>query len=639
MNVRYPYSWIKEFLKTNISAEEFAKEMSLCSSSVEKTTLINGDFVFDVEITSNRSDLIGVLGFAREAYAVTKRFGHKSFFQSKDYFLKTKPKISGCLEISIEIDKRLCPKYLVIALDGIAVKESPKLMQDRLEKYGIRSLNNVVDITNYIMAEFGQPMHAFDLDSIGKDSKNRTIMHLRESKEGEKIVTLDGNERNIPTGSIVIDDNAEIYDLAGIMGGKSSEITEKTKRAILFAQIYDKKTIRRTSLLLNHRTLAAQIFEKGVDPDTTEKAFYKALYLCQKYANAKVASPIYERDNIKIPSRKIVTSIGKLTDYLGKSVVQKDVINTLNNLKIKTKRLNNKEIISEVPSFRYQDLSLEEDIIEEYARIQGYFDLKPSLPKCDSQIRSVDQRFEIEKKIRNILTSSGFTEIYTYSMVPEIQDSNTPFLKIKNPLTEDKSYLRNRSLIPSLTEVVNNNKGRFDEIKIFEISNIYNPKENLMLSLVLYSTKTAILKSFRVLKGIAKDVCNLLDIPLITNASLTKDTAFVEIDLSSLNDSKIQAPTYKSIDDNTPIKEMVSFINSGNKSFEEIETLLTSTKLPNDIIFTFELVDCFENSQTYKILYTKKGVQLSNTDVKESRDLIIKQLETYLGAKVRRQEN
>ncbi|MFH1961142.1 MAG: hypothetical protein ABIJ38_02830, partial [Patescibacteria group bacterium] len=367
-----------------------------------------------------------------------------------------------------------------------------------------------------------------------------------------------------------------------------------------------------------------------------------AMDLCQKYANASVISKIYDIDNVSQPIKTITTKLEKLSIYLGEKIDPENILKVLNDLQIKSTLKDNQTIVSTIPSFRYEDLNCEEDIIEEYARIKGYFSLFPKLPKSNLKISYLDKKFEIEQNLRNILVSCGYTEVYTYSLVPTIQNDNQPYLKIKNPLTEDKRYLRNESLLPSLQEVINSNKGRFDEIKIFEIANIYNPQEEMHLAISSYNSKADQKDTFRKVKGVAEEILKSLSNPNKAEISNLQETFSFEI---SLKEIKLEPTKYRSFDDTIPIKEMVSFIDSRGLSYENIEEFFKGIKLPHNIKFAFELSDTFQDDKlkqenktscTFSIFYTKDNCQLSNEDIKESRGLIISKLEKDLEVVVRR---
>src|SRR4030043_911046 len=289
MDILIPDSWLKSIIKTNAKPEDIAKYLSLSGPSVEKTTQEGKDTIYSIEITTNRVDSASILGVAREISAILPRFNLKASLLP----IKV-PKglhfVSNVDYLNTKIDNKLCYRFAAVLIKNVNIKESPLWMKERLEKVGIRPLNNIVDISNYLMIELGQPMHTFDYDKI-KGAK----MILRESAGGEKITTLDDQIRPLPDGTIIIEDGeGRIIDLCGIMGGKNSEVDGKTKRVLLFVQTYDPVRIRQACQKLAFRTDAASRFEKGVDPKGVLIAMGKAIEMFEKNAEAEIASQLID---------------------------------------------------------------------------------------------------------------------------------------------------------------------------------------------------------------------------------------------------------------------------------------------------------------------------------------------------------
>ncbi|MBI3342222.1 hypothetical protein HY024_03820, partial [Candidatus Curtissbacteria bacterium] len=244
MNLLVPVSWLRDYLKTDIAAKTLATQLSLCGPSVERIEKHGDDLVFDVESTTNRLDSNSIYGLARESHAILSWQGEKSSLTAPDGLnLSLHPDKGELATLDVKItNSKLCPRFSAIIMDNIQIKDSPALIKNRLEACGIRPINNIVDISNYVMLELGQPMHMFDYDKI-KDAK----MVLRESKKGESIRTLDSQNRKLPEGTIVIEDAGRLVDLCGIMGGENSAVSSRTKRVILFVQAYDPIKIRKTT--------------------------------------------------------------------------------------------------------------------------------------------------------------------------------------------------------------------------------------------------------------------------------------------------------------------------------------------------------------------------------------------------------
>src|SRR3989344_8766729 len=247
MNIKIPVSWLREYLKTDLAAKTLANYLSLSGPSVEKIEKRGSDYLFDIEITSNRFDVASVFGLAREAHAILSSQNLESTLVTpKGISLNLEPDTARRLSLDVLVKKdSLCPRFAAIVVDNVKVKPSPAYIRSRLEACGIRAINNIVDISNYLMLDMGQPMHTFDYDKV-----IGAKMILREAEQGEKITTLDGSTRTLPAGSIVIRDSKRLIDLCGIMGGANSRVSRRTKRVVIFVQSYDPVQIRKTTQAL-----------------------------------------------------------------------------------------------------------------------------------------------------------------------------------------------------------------------------------------------------------------------------------------------------------------------------------------------------------------------------------------------------
>ena len=331
MNIIIPDSWLKEHLKTKVTPKKIGEYLSLCSQSVEKITKVDHDWLYDIEITTNRPDCFSVYGIARELAVILPRFGIPAKL-SQLSIINYPLSISKGLPLEVKITKpSLCPRFTALIFDNVVIKPSPKIVQERLEKSGIRAINNVVDISNYLMLALGQPMHTFDYDKI-KGHK----MILRESAGGEKITTLDGQIRPLPDGTIIIEDGeGRIIDLCGIMGGENSQVDKKTKKVLLFVQTYDPLKIRQTCQKLAFRTEAASRFEKGVDPEGVMTAMNKAIQMFEENCGAKIASNLIDIYPDP-PKQKTIKLDLKLVDkVMGISIPQKEIVSILESLGFK----------------------------------------------------------------------------------------------------------------------------------------------------------------------------------------------------------------------------------------------------------------------------------------------------------------
>lgn len=677
MNILVPYSWIKEFLKTEATPGEISRYLSLCSQSVEKTTKVGNDYIYEIEITTNRPDCLSVLGIARELAAILPRFGIKATLKKLDF--PPIPKPVKDLPLQVEITKNtLCPRFTALIFDNIVIRPSPKIIQERLQKSGIRALNNVVDISNYLMLELGQPMHTFDYDKI-----LGAKMILREAREGEEIITLDSQKRILPEGAIVIEDGkGRLVDLCGIMGGENSQVDEKTKRVLLFVQTYDPGKIRQTCQKLGFRTEAASRFEKGVDPEGVILALKKATQMFEENCQAVVASKlidIYPHP----PKPKTVTLSGEKLDLImGVHLDLKEAQKILISLGFKTTiEKKGQSLKAEVPHWRYEDINIPEDLVEEIARIYGYHLLPTSFPEGKIPIKMTNLLLETEEKIKDILKFWGFTEIATYSLISEdllskLKIGTEKTLKIVNPLNNELVYLR-PSLIPSILQAIKKNKQR-EEIKIFELANVYLPRGKNQLPKEI-STLTVAVKGekFFFLKGIVESLfeeiginnfefahpnlspqfyakifsplkvgeilvgTNYLGIlgevdPLILK-DLEIDEKIILLEINLLEIIKFINPLkkYRPLPKYPPTVEDLTFIVPPKT---EIGKIIQLIKKIHPYIEKVEFLDSFKDSRTFRLTYRCQNKTLNAVEVEKIREKIIKTVGEKLGAVLKAKE-
>ncbi|OGK25705.1 phenylalanine--tRNA ligase subunit beta [Candidatus Roizmanbacteria bacterium RIFCSPHIGHO2_12_FULL_37_9b] len=492
MNIKITHNWLLEYLETDADPYEIQKYLSLCGPSVERVTKVDGDYVYDIEITSNRVDMASVFGFAQEAQAILPQFGKKAklkFNPLKSYTfssIETSSELKERLNIEIK-NKNLCSRFTAIVLDNVKIGASPNFIRDRLNLCDIKSINNVVDISNYLMLALGQPVHVFDYDSIGRErSRPFPTMILRESKKEEKIITLDGKQLTLPGGDIVIEDgDAKLIDLCGIMGGFNSAVNPKTNKVILFVQTYDSQKIRKTSMLTGQRTVAATYFEKVLDEERVEPTTVYGVELLQKYAGATIASQLYDIYPNPLKPKKVSILINDVQRIIGISLKKDIIIKILSNLGfIYHLGPPGTKMVFEVPSYRGRDVSIKEDLIEEIARIYGYHNLPNNIQPTVyvKQPKEVEQLFELQSKVKHFLKHLGLNEVMNYSMISKQMIDNSELrvedhLELKNTISDEIRYMRSY-LLPSLFVNIKNNEGKVKEVKFFEIAKTYKPQEN-----------------------------------------------------------------------------------------------------------------------------------------------------------------
>jgi phenylalanyl-tRNA synthetase beta chain len=448
----------------------------------------DGDFVFELEVTSNRPDWLSLKGIAREIAAITNA-------KVKSQKSKVKPKIQKDeipLKINIE-NKKDCPLYTAKIIKDVKVGPSPDWLKKRLELVGCRSVNSVVDITNYVLFESGHPLHAFDLDKISQDT-----VSVRRAKINEKIITIDGEQRILNPDTLVIADGTRPIAIAGIMGGQDSEVIESTKNILLEVAVFSPVTVRRGRQALGIQSESAYRFERGVDSKIVEDASLRASALIQELAGGRCVL-LKSSGKAKTESKNIGLDVSAVQEILGVNIAPVKIKQILNSLgfKIKTKIKNNFRV--EVPSHRL-DVNLEIDLIEEIARILGYESIPTSLPAVRPQ-PSIGQTQDVVSLIKNILVAMGLNEVITYSLIDKnllhsfSREEESDAIEILNPLSKEQEILR-PSLIPSLARCVAYNLNQKQGyINIFEIAKVFSgqkekPEEELVLGIALCGVRS-----------------------------------------------------------------------------------------------------------------------------------------------------
>ncbi|MDO8487776.1 MAG: phenylalanine--tRNA ligase subunit beta [bacterium] len=611
MQILIPDSWLREYLKTKATPKQIQEALSLCSASVERLHQTKDDFVYDIEVTTNRVDLMSVIGIAQEAAAVLPQFGHPAKLIKNPLLEKPEVKMAKAVDyLKVQVDSKLCPRFTAVLIKGVTVKPSPQWLVKKLELAGMRGLNNVVDISNYLMHLIGQPVHTFDWDKI----TNHTMI-LRESKPGEKVTTIDKKSHTLGGGEIVIADGSlRLIDMCGIMGGLNSAVDERTQNVLLFVQTYEPVHIRKTSMSQAQRSAAAVLFEKGLPTENVPPTLNLGINLFKELTGGKpepvaidLATPPKKEAPIKLDVQFVNRRLGI---NLSAAAISKILVSLgfgVNNLQVS------------VPPRRRLDVVLAEDLVEEVARVYGYHNL-PSILMTGSLPEAVhNQTFYWESQIKSALSHWGFTETYTYSLM--VQDSG---LKLKNPLSSEWAYLRT-SLVPSHLLTVTENLGRVKEINLFEIANIYLPRKGDLpqerLHLIITTTNLDIPR----LKGIVEAVFNWelgikveFNFGREVNLHTSPSCLTYEIDLTEVLPQAKADKTYVPISKFSPVIEDVNIRYQGN-----YDQLLTQLKKISHLISVIEMVDIYEDKLTLRITYHSAAKQLSSADVAVVRDKIM----------------
>lgn len=429
------------------------------------------DVVFEYEITSNRVDCYGVLGIAREAAATFQ----KKFCPPVVEVKENDEKASDYVKVTVE-DPELCPRYCARVVKNVKIGPSPKWMQRCLASNGIRPINNLVDITNYVMEEFGQPMHAYDLDTIA----NQEIVVRRAGKD-EKFVTLDGQERIMDENVLMICDGEKAVGIAGIMGGENSMITDDVKTVLFEAACFDGTSIRLSSKRIGLRTDASGKFEKGLDPNNAQAAINRACQLMEELGAGEVVGGMVDVcSETREPSR-VKFEPEKINKLLGTSLTKEEMIDYLGRVELAYDEKTD-EIVA--PTFR-QDIHCNADVAEEVARFYGYDKIPMTLPTGEATTGKLPFKLRIQDVARDIAEYCGFSEGMSYSFespkvfdklcIPEDSDLRK-VITISNPLGEDYSIMRTSTLNGMLASLSTNYNRRNKDVRLYELGNIYLPK-------------------------------------------------------------------------------------------------------------------------------------------------------------------
>lgn len=429
------------------------------------------DTVFEYEITNNRVDCYSILGVAREAAATF----------NKDFVMPPVKKVGNSEDVNdyVKVDVQatdLCPRYTARLVRNIKLAPSPEWMQRRLAASGIRPINNIVDITNYVMEEYGQPMHAYDYDTLAGGK-----IIVRRAEEGEEFVTLDGQTRKLDPSILMICDAEKSVGVAGIMGGENSKITDDVKTMLFEAACFDGTNIRLSAKKIGMRTEASGKFEKGLDPNLASEAIDRACQLIEELGAGEVVGgmiDVYPQKNVE---KRIKFEPDKINKLLGINISAEEMLGYLKKIELVYNEETNELII---PTFR-QDLECGADIAEEVARFYGYANIPTTLPSGEATTGKLSFKMRIEGVARDIAEFCGFSQGMTYSFEsPKVFDKlllpeDSPLRKaivISNPLGEDFSIMRTTSLNGMLTSLSTNYNRRNKNVKLYELGNIYLPK-------------------------------------------------------------------------------------------------------------------------------------------------------------------
>ncbi len=478
--MRVSLEWLREFVELDVPVEVLAERLAGIGLAVESVDRVGEDIVLEIELTPNRPDCMSVLGVAREVALLLGRplrypDGYPDPHRElRRLVTRAEPRAkrppAGETRASVVVkDRAGCLRFTARVIDGVRVGRSPAWMQRRLEASGIRAINNVVDVTNYVMLETGQPMHAFDYDRV----EGHTLI-VRRAGRGEVLKTLDGVTRVLDEEMLVVADSTRAVSLAGIIGGSDTEIGPQTTTVLLEAAYWDPPTIGRTARRLGLRTDAAARFERGGDPDGPPRAQARATRLFTEVVGGRDLRDLVDVYPRRVPPRIVRLRPERGVAVLGVEVPRKEMIRILRALGCDVE--GTRVLMVQVPTFR-PDLTREEDLIEEIIRIYGYDRVPPTLPRGETTPGVVAPALQMDRRVRDVLVRCGLTEVLTLTLVsPEAAETGAAPVALQNALSSDQASLRT-SLLPGLLNVLSTNATRrIEDVQIFELGTVFRSR-------------------------------------------------------------------------------------------------------------------------------------------------------------------
>ncbi|SHG34673.1 phenylalanine--tRNA ligase subunit beta [Ornithinibacillus halophilus] len=504
--------------------------------SVEPLLNLN-DAVLEFDLTPNRADCLSMLGVAYEVSAIL----NKPVNLPEETVNTIDEQASDHISVEVEAED-LNPYYGAFVIKDVEIKQSPLWMRNALMAAGIRPINNVVDITNYVLLEYGQPLHAFDYDLLQSDK-----ILVRRAHENEKIVTLDDVERTLSPDNLVITNGTEPIALAGVMGGANTEVNDSTKTVLLEAAYFNGKSVRGTVKETGLRSDASTRYEKGIDPNRVRRAGQRACQLLEKYANGKVLDGVVEFDALDRSEKTVDINTDEINNRLGTEMTADEIGVILNKLQFEYEQ-KDQDFTVTIPT-RRQDITIFEDMLEEVARIYGYDNLPFTLPVGAGQAGALSDKQKLRRQMKSFLQGAGLMETTTYSLTndnliqklisPEVKEQNPVPVSLAMPMSEDHKYLR-LSILPELLKTIsyNNNRNQND-LAYYEMGSIFisdekevtkQPKEELRLAGALTGKwldhpwqQENKMVDFYVVKGIVDGLFGHLDIPVSYDQAILSD--------------------------------------------------------------------------------------------------------------------
>jgi len=663
-------NWLNDYVDHGLPQDSLLARLSNVGLPIEDSKPIGDDTYVDVEITSNRPDCLSLIGIAREVAAFTG----KPLKPPKVDYRASKEKVAAATSVETK-DLQLCPRYTARIIRGVKIAPSPAWLASRLEAIGLRPVNNVVDITNFVLMECGQPLHAFDFDKL----REKRII-VRRAIAGETITAIDQKKHELTADMLVIADASRAVAVAGVMGGFDTEVSNSTKTILLESAFFDPASIRRASKALKLSSDSSFRFERGVDWDTVEWASRRAAALIAEIAGGEILDGVIDIQGAKPPVVKTSLRFARLPFILGRDLPRDEAIRILQSLNFKIHGITPEKIDIEVPPYR-RDIEREIDLIEEIARHYGYdkFDIERLMSIA---VTRPTKEHEIEDRVREILAGCGLSEVVTVPFVPDSPAGRASLwdaadsLAIRNPMNKELGLMR-RSLLPCFLNVKRHNEAHgTPAIAIFEITRIFLPHHGAKLPEEKQVVALLADGDFLELKGILQALFTALktwdrvafapiDTPLFQHAAamtcdeiplgqigviseniarefdLRSRPAYAEIDFAALVKAAADTVKYKPLPRFPSVERDLCIVLDAGIPWDKVENLVAWSGI--QILDNVQLIDVYSGKQlpagkksfAFRVTYRSDDSTLTSDQVASAQDFIITRLKESFNAELR----
>ncbi len=670
--MKISYNWLKDYCTHDLSVEELAESLTNAGLVVDTVNPIEDDFCLEVEVTSNRPDCLGSIGVAREVAAVV--LGELKI-PEVDYET-TDENVNDVSSVAVE-DSELCQRYTARIIKNVKIGPSPEWLQKRISSIGLRPVNNIVDITNFVLMESGQPLHAFDLDKLGE---NRIV--VRMAKNGEAMEAIDGSRCMLSNDMLVIADSQEPVAIAGIMGGKETEVSDSTKNILLESAFFDPRSVRRTSRKLGLMSDSSYRFERRVDPDCVDWASRRATKMILDIAGGQAVDGVIDQNYLEDNKVSVSLKMSRLNSLLGLQIDKDTAKDILEHLQFRINSETEGGFTVDVPSFR-GDVYREIDLIEEVARIHGY-DKIPVKNNIGVKLTQDNEFDLITGRAKSVMSGLGFNEVITDSIVDDSQNrhgaiwSETGSLRILNPIRQDEDLMR-KALVHNLLKVKKHNQNHgVERTDIYELSKIYLPKDNDQLPeekeclcilgeegfLALKGVVEAILSHLKIMDSLESTHYNFglfspeksaelrlgdsvlgfigeLSREVISDYDFRSRPCIAELDFDILINKANLESSYQKIPSFPIATRDLAVIGDETVTWADIEKCIESLKI--DYIDDIEFLDVYRGKQVeqgrksiaFRIVFRADDKTLKSEEIDTLQDKILVNLNNSLGINLR----